>query len=63
MNLMIAWMIAITSPAASDYLFMSKVFNSEDECQAVVARIEPEKPMQVTCEKVGVWVPKKPTDV
>jgi hypothetical protein len=53
----------MTSPAIPDYIFMSVFFNSEQECQAALAQVEAEKPITTSCEKVGVWTPKKPTDV
>lgn len=63
MNFVVAWAIAISSPALPEYLFMSTLFESELSCQRAVSRFEVEDPVKVSCHEVVVWTPKKPIDI
>jgi hypothetical protein len=62
MELIVVWLIAISTPKAPDYLFLSKFYNSEKECLEVVSQVKYEAPIKIECLKSGVMAPKKPIE-
>lgn len=63
MKMLIAWMIAVSFPSSPEYVFLSTLFNNEEECVAAISKIEVESPGKAECVRTAVMTPKKPIDV